>query len=196
MMDASVVPGELGVRSALRSRLLRDHVYQVDTVLIDELGLCRGLVRVDVVVVNGSLHGFEIKSDRDRLRRLSTQAEIYGKVLDQATLVVGDRHLADATDVVPAWWGILRFYPTAHGLRFKTVRHPRKNPHRDSRALVELLWLDEAIALLEGRNAARGVRGKARGIVWDRVCDLYDIDEIASAVRTNLKARARKQFPA
>lgn len=58
------------IRSVLRSRLSFQHAAEADTVVIEELGLCRGQVRVDVSVVNGLLHGYEIKSDRDSLRRL------------------------------------------------------------------------------------------------------------------------------
>jgi hypothetical protein len=61
--------------------------------------------------------------------------------------------------------------------------------------LVELLWFDDAIGLLEGRDVARGVRGKPRRFVWDRVCEHFSVDEIASAVRTQLKARTTAQGP-
>lgn len=196
MIDKDVLLCDTSIRLALRLRLLLKHADEADTVVIEELGLCRGQVRVDVAVVNGLLHGYEIKSDRDCLRRLGVQVEVYGKVLDQATLVVGDRHMLEALAIVPAWWGVLYVHPTATGLRFKTVRRARKNPRRDPRALVELLWLDDAIALLEERNAVRSVRGKPRRIVWDRVCDHFGIDEIAAAVRAKLKARATNQDPA
>ena len=62
--------------------------------------------------------------------------------------------------------------------------------------MVELLWFNDAIALLEERNVARGVRGKPRRIVWDRVCEHFNVDEIAAAVRAQLKARATTQAPA
>lgn len=188
--------GDSAIRASLRSRLLGQHGQNADTVLIEELGLRRGQVRIDIAVVNGLLHGYEIKSDRDSLRRLGTQVDIYGKVLDQATLVVGDRFLAEALDIVPAWWGVLHVRPTPRGMQFRTVRRPRRNPQRDPRVLVELLWSDQAMALLEERNATRGVRGKPRRIVWDRVCDRFDVDEIADAVRARLKARATNQAPA
>jgi hypothetical protein len=193
--DKHVVLYDSGIRPALRAWLLLKHAYESETVLIEELGLCRGQVRVDLAVVNGLLHGYEIKSDRDSLRRLAVQVEIYGKVLDRATLVVGERYLAEASNIVPAWWGVLFVYPTAKGLRFKTVRRARNNPCRDPHSLVELLWLDHAIALLQARNAARGVRGKPRRIVWGRVCSHFGVEEIAAAVRTRLKARATNIDP-
>lgn len=184
---------DISIRLALRSKLLEDHAQEPDTVLLEELGLCRGSVRVDIAVVNGSLSGYEIKSDQDTLRRLATQIEVYGKVLDRATLVVGRRLLTEALDVVPPWWGVLLASRTPNGLRFRTVRRGRKNPRREARALVELLWFEHALALLGQRNAVRGCRGKPRRIVWDKVCDCFDLDEIAEAVRGRLKARATLQ---
>ena len=60
---------------------------------------------------------------------------------------------------VPAWWGVLHARHSASGLRFTRVRRSKKNPNRDPRSLVELLWLDGAIRLLE-HAAVRGMRGK------------------------------------
>jgi hypothetical protein len=184
------------IRPALRSNLLDKHADEADTVIIEELGVCRGRVRVDLAVVNGTLHGYEIKSDRDSLRRLTTQIDFYGRVLDRATLVVVERHLPNALDVLPAWWGVVRVQETPSRQLFKSIRRGRKNPHRDPRALVELLWLEDALALLEERHVARGVRGRPRRFVWDRVCAHFSIDEIAAAVRAQLKARAAPQAPA
>ncbi len=179
------------VRPALRARVRKAHAREPDTVLLDELGVCRGAVRVDLAVVNGLFHGFEIKSDRDTLRRLEGQVGVYNKVLDRATLVAGERHLDDAMAIVPDWWGILRIEGSrSSGPVFKMVRRGRRNPGRDPRALVEMLWADEAIALLEARNLARGVRGKPRNVLWDRVCEHLKLEEIATAVRNHLKATA------
>lgn len=190
------VLGDAEIRSILRSQLLKKHASKSRTVFIEELGLCRGQVRVDLSVVNGLLHGYEIKSDRDSLRRLNAQIELYGKVFDRATIVVGERHLAETLDSVPEWWGVLLARRSTKGLQLKTMRSPRSNPKKDPRALVELLWLDDALAMLEERDAARGYRGKARWMVWDRVCELCSLNEIAKAVRTQLKARATKRVPA
>jgi len=181
------------IRPALRTQILVDYRDEQDNVLIEELGLCRGQVRVDMALVNGHIHGFEIKSDRDSLKRLSGQAEIYNKVFDHMTMVVGKRHMDGVLESLPPWWGVLQVVQGARGIRFKPRRKGRKNPGRDSRTLVELLWLDDAITLLEQRNAARGARGKPRRVVWDRVCECYTLDEIAENVRERLKTRARHQ---
>lgn len=179
------------IRPILRSLLVSSHLDQPDTVLLDEVGICRGQVRIDLAMVNGTIHGYEIKSDRDSLRRLGGQIDLCGRVLDRATLVVGARHLTDAIAMLPFWWGVLRVETTRSGARLKTVRKGRWNPQRDARALVELLWLEDAMALLTRHKLDRGMKGKPRGVVWDHVCSNLEIEVIAAAVRTNLKARVK-----
>lgn len=183
------------IRPVLKGWLRATIAEDDDTVILEELGLCRGQVRLDLAVVNGILHGFEIKSDRDSLIRLAGQADVYSKVLDWATLVVGSRHLVDAMLIVPSWWGVLRVDAGPRGPVIEEFRTGRPNPARDSRALAELLWLQEALVLLEQRGQAVGVRGRPRRLIWDRLCERLETEEIAAAVRTRLKARARTPDP-
>ncbi len=187
--STSIVPDDAALRRVLRIKLEAEHFTETDTVIVDELGLCRGQNRVDVAVVNGSLHGYEIKSDRDTLRRLPAQVEMYGRVLDRVTLVVGEKHLIAATKLVPKWWGVTVAAQRRDQPVLRAVRKGRKNPSRNPRALAELLWLSEAMALLEARGLAVGVRGKPRAAVWDRVCEHLSLDEVAAAVRAALKTR-------
>jgi hypothetical protein len=184
--------GDRAIRTALKPRLIAEQTH-ADTVLFEELGLCRGLVRADIAVVNGSLHGYEIKSDLDSLRRLRNQVDVYSKVLDYATLVVGDRLLDEAVKVIPESWGVLHAHLGAEDLEFKTIRNARQNSGRDPRALAELLWFEEAVALLQKFDALRGVRGKPRRILWDRISERVRIEDIAAAVRDALKSRAIRE---
>jgi len=181
-------PADADIRPALIARIVKDHRHDPTTVVISELGLCRNTVRADLAAVNGIIHGYEIKSDRDSLRRLETQVEVYGRVFDRATLVVGERHLDKATVMVPSWWGVLGISGCAAAPKLKIVRRGRRNPDVDPRSLVELLWLEQAVALLETRELARGVRGKPRWVVWDRICEHFTKAEVAAAVRQHLKS--------
>ena len=187
------VPGDREIRAALLQSLHCAHAGDEDVALLEELGLCRGEVRVDVTVVNGSLHGYEIKSDRDSLRRLARQVAVYSAVLDRATLVVGERHLHDAAELVPSWWEIVLATVAPAGIVLTPVRAGQFNQTRDGRALVELLWLEDALALLAARDAVRGFRRKPRHVVWTRVCEVYNIGEIAAAVRDRLKTRKARR---
>lgn len=179
---------DLDIRPALKARILGEH-RDPATRVISELGLCRGTVRVDLAAVNGLLHGYEIKSDRDSLRRLDRQVEVYGRVFDRATLAVGERHLDAALARLPSWWEVLVVSGEACA-HLTQVRVGATNPGVDARTLVELLWLRDAVALLDTRGLARGVRGKPRWVVWDRVCEHFTLDEIGRAVRAHLKTAA------
>ena len=183
------------VRPALRRYLQRDKLAGPGTLVIEELGLCQGQVRIDLLTVSGVLHGYEIKSNRDRLTRLASQAATYGRVLDRVTLVVGQQHLEAALQLVPEWWGVLLVRASVEGISIDPIRAATKNPDQDPRALVELLWRDEALELLTHHNAAAGVRSKPRPAVWDRVCEVLDVTEIRSAVRFRLKTRRERATP-
>lgn len=94
------------IRSALKQKLFVQYFRDSETLILDEVGIRHGAARIDLVVVNGTLHGFEIKSDRDTLKRLPKQVRIYNPVLDRITLVVGHRHADEAMQIVPEWWGV------------------------------------------------------------------------------------------
>lgn len=98
--------------------------------------------------------------------------------------------------MLPRWWGILLAERLPGGLKIKTIRQAKSNPRRNPQALVELLWLEDALALLEDRGLAGGLRGKPRWVLWERICHQFQINEIAAAVRASLKARTEKRLPA
>ena len=80
------------IRLIVRSLL---HDEADDGRVFEEVGLLQGEARPDFLLVNGSLHGYEIKSDLDTLRRLDNQIRVYSKVLDLVTIVATPRHLPD-----------------------------------------------------------------------------------------------------
>ena len=192
MRNAPPRLAEADIRNELRKYIANLNAAEPDVAVINELGICGGRARADVAVINGELHGYEIKSDRDSLRRLNVQADHYGLVFDRATLVTSVRHVSTALTVLPSWWGVLRIEQWDSSVRLQSVRRSQLNPRRDARSLVELLWLEDAISLLERRNAARGVRGRPRRLVWDRICVHFELDEIAEAVRHQLKTKRAK----
>lgn len=141
------------VREALRHKVLAEHTRDPDTLVIDELGVAHGSARVDIAVVNGRLHGYEIKSDADTLLRLPNQALAYSAVFDRVTIVAGSKHADHLEAVVPAWWGIKIATKGPRGaVNFAERRAPRRNPSIAPLELAQLLWRDEALAILEART--------------------------------------------
>ena len=176
------------VRSLLKRHLAGSHVG--DTVILDELGLCQGDVRVDVAAVNGGLSGFEIKSPADTLARWPKQQRVYSKVVDRAWLVAPERTLEAAQ--APGWWGLMRLVETPHQLGLRVIRDAMPNPNPDPYAIACLLWRDEAIDALAEFRLDRGVRTKGRSVIWQRLADTLPLDDLRRAVRAALKVRPQR----
>lgn len=94
------------IRRALANRLASVHALEPDTAFLSEFGVEGGSARIDVAVVNCIIHGYELKSDCDTLLRLSHQSDSFGRVCDCLTLVVGEKYVRRAADMLPDWWGI------------------------------------------------------------------------------------------
>ncbi|MFY2764644.1 hypothetical protein [Arenimonas sp. MALMAid1274] len=65
------------------------------TVIANELPLGDTGVRADLVLQGRNFVGVEIKSNRDRLTRLSRQLPVYRSYFDKTMLVIGADHLTD-----------------------------------------------------------------------------------------------------
>lgn len=182
---------DIDIRRSLRSEMQRLHAGDPGTLILDELALCQGTARVDIAVVNGVIHGYEIKSEHDTLARLSGQADVYSRALDFVTIVTGATYAARIAPLIPAWWGIYRAETIDGEVRLNPVREARDNPQQDAFAVAQLLWRDEALAILEEHSLADGVRSKPRRVLWQRLAKDLTPDVLGSAVRDRLKRRER-----
>jgi hypothetical protein len=177
------------IRLALDTLLRARYVREPETIIRHEVGLCEGKRRIDVIVVNSELCGYEIKSDEDTLKRLLGQAETYGQVLDRATLVTTGRHTDHALAMLPNWWGII-VARTEHGhICLDSVREPALNSQHIALSLAQLLWREEALEELRLRNKSRGLSNKARYYLWVALTNALSLDELRSVVCARLKAR-------
>jgi len=181
------------IRQVLRQQLDRNFKNDDATFIIEELGLCRGTVRVDIAVVNGALKGYEIKSDRDTLTRLSAQAATYSRIFDTMTVVVAERHLSMAQALVPVWWGIqMAVAPDASTpLLITPIRHEIANPSVDPGSLVQLLWRDEVLVLLEQVGASSSLKSKPRRVLWEALARTVPLSKLQDMVRACLRSRSR-----
>lgn len=171
------------IRESLITLLTEECAAFPDHRIIPELGLWHGAARIDVAVVNGVLHGFEIKSDRDTLSRLPEQMQAYNAIFDQVTLVVGSKHFVDAFKMVPEWWGIKTAHVSEDGLvSFNTIRRPTNNPKQDDVSIARLLWRREALDLLESLGKADGVRSKPREAVYERLVASLELEPLKKHV--------------
>lgn len=181
---------DLDVRGALHKQIQRQHKDDADTLVLDELGVCQGAARVDVAVINGRMHGYEIKSAKDNLNRLPQQIEYYSSVFDRVTLVVSDNHMEEAISLIPGWWGVKKATMGPRGgIRLREIRRCKSNPSADPYSIAQLLWKDEALDALSRIGLAKGLKSKPRSAAWKALSESLPIDELRELTRVTLKAR-------
>lgn len=165
--------------------------------VFEELGVSHGRARIDIAVINGVMHGYEIKSDKDTLSRLFDQMHEYNEVFDKITLVVGQRHLLDAIHRIPEWWGItLAKIDAEQQVVFFTIRDAKQN--EDDRVLVSMarmLWRAQALRILEEKDAADGVRSKSRHVIHEKIAEVFkdDPNTLREHIMTALFSRGNQQ---
>lgn len=185
------------MRALVLKTVLADHAKDANARIVEELGLEHGSCRVDIAVVNGFLHGFELKSDADNLLRLPKQIEAYSRSMDRATLVVGQEHLAAAEVMLPAWWGIKVVYPSINGkLKLETHRRLRNNPSPSLFHMAHLMWRTEVEAVLRGSGASSKELSVNRAGLYQLFVDSMQPSDVRRNVREALKCRKNWRHPA
>lgn len=178
------------VRAAVLRKVLADHIADPDVLVLEELGLEHGTCRVDIAVVNGSIHGYELKSDSDTLARLPQQIAVYSRALDKATLVVGERHLEHAATFLPEWWGIKVTHSGPRGaVHVSTERSARFNPDVSSFHAAHLLWRDEAVSILEAAGAIKKDLKGSRTQLYALLAQTLSLPQLRFEIRGALKRR-------
>lgn len=185
-----MVTRDSDVRAALMKSVIGDHLANPDTLVVEELGLNRGSCRVDVAVVNGLLHGYEIKSDADNLTRLPSQVASYSAVLDKATLVVGVSHVERALPLIPDWWGVRTVKRGARGaVLIEPLRPARMNDGVEAAALALLLWRDELVEALTPLCSEKSKLRAPRAQLAQTLADILPLKQLRPLVREQVKRR-------
>jgi hypothetical protein len=165
------------------------------SLVVDELGIMEGKYRIDVAVMNGRLHGYEIKSAADNLERLPNQQDCYSKLFDHMTLVADERHVAEAVRIIPPWWGLIAVSMRDGRPYLNEIWPSRLNLKVDKLVVCQLLWREEALEILHSLGLDFGVRTKSRRLMWKRLADTLTLDQLRKLVYAKLKSRSNWRMP-
>lgn len=184
---------ESAVRHLLRHELLATASEPSEAVY--EFWVPTTNARADVAVIGARIDGFEIKTERDTLKRLPRQAEAYTRLFDRCHAVLARQHVDNAIKMLPPWWGVL-VIATDGGPNFVRVREGDPNQGVDPETLVRLLWRDEAYAALCGLGVSPDPRA-GRFRLWELLLSLLDLEALKLVVRKALLHRdpARARIP-
>lgn len=184
---------EKEIRDALRGHVLAGTSGARETV--DEFWVPCSNERADMALIGQFLDGFEIKTERDTLRRLPRQALAYGRLFDHCTLVIAEKHSERAVAMLPSWWGITIVCVNG-SVTFIAARRPKPNPAVDPETLVRLLWRDEVMTALL-RLGHEPDQRRSRSSLWDELVDTTTLAQLRAIVRRALLSRdpARARIP-
>lgn len=178
------------IRKAFKTQFLKRYIEDNNTLVIDEFALGLGSARIDIGIINGTLNGYEIKSDNDTLKRLQNQRNVYNSIFDYVTLIVGYKHAFNAFKIIPEWWGVKLAHIDKKGIvHISNARSKKKNPSNDILSIAKLLWRNEALGILEEIGFSRGFRSKTRDIICEHLVQVADRGYIHQKVCEKLKLR-------
>lgn len=175
------------IRAALIDSLRKE---DPTAVIVEELPLLRGRGRADLAFINGSLCGYEIKSEHDSLVRLGTQTDQYQSAFEFVTLVVTRKHLKSARNRVPSSWGLILAERATDGcVRLTQKRTAKKNNATDPKVLVRLLWKQECLRILKRVGVPVSAQ-TAVIMLWEQL-ETLPRRTLCDQVRLALKARQK-----
>ncbi len=179
---------DMDIRNALIVKIEEEN-RRTNFKLLEEFQICDGFSRADVAVANGKFIGYEIKSDADKLVRLSTQISSYDKTFDYVNIVVGRKLFKNVKEIIPDHWGIVLVENNQHNsVVFKLERSASFNMNVDKRALLDLLWREELVRFLSVHGF-----GSLSKLSKRRLRDLieknFELDLIKEYTRESIKLR-------
>ncbi|WP_168189770.1 sce7726 family protein [Herbaspirillum sp. VT-16-41] len=142
---------EQDIKAAVIDKLFAK-LQRHDAVLINEMSVGNAERRADIVIANGHLEAFEIKSDLDSLKRLDGQLAVYLKRFDKVTLVLSSKFIDYALENTPSQVGIWE----AEELRSDSVQLKIRRPGKikeisDKKLLCDFLLKSELTLLLKNK---------------------------------------------
>lgn len=178
------------IRHAFHRTILKSAHDDADTFVVDELGLKNGEIRADIAVLNGTLVGYEIKTERDTLSRLNSQIVAYNEVFDKSFLIVSDNHLIQAIHTIPEWWGIYRIKKSTEGKYFfSCYRSARLNKTQNTYTLAQLLWKNEAIEVANMLLRKNTTRNLPKRELYDLISGICSKKKLSKIIIQYLKQR-------
>jgi len=142
---------EIQIKALLKAKLAASQ-HGHDAAFVSELFIDDFARRADLVMANGKLSAFEIKSDRDTLDRLDGQLETYLRLFEQVTVVCAERHQAGVEKRVPDGVGV---WVLAMDGSLKILRKAKTQRQTSHHSWLSFLPVDELRNLLAQHGLQR-----------------------------------------
>lgn len=179
---------DLDIRLHIKDSLLKHYYEDTHSKVVRELSLPIAKARIDVAVINGHLHGYEIKSASDTLTRLPNQMIAYQKVFDYVSVITEEKYAKKIQMQVPDWVGIYVCTDTPGMDGIVIYQEANFNEHKEGFHVAKLLWKEELIEVLQ-ENKIAFRKSDRTWLLCDLLASSMDIEYLSLAVREKLKKR-------
>jgi len=156
--------------------------------VINELDI-NGAVADIAVIDKDYFCGYEIKSDRDTLKRLPGQIQIYNYVFDKITIVVGKSKALKVSGIIPEFWGLIVARNEDNGIILTEIREPKLNKNINKHWLAKKLWRSDIVDILKGLNLYKGKSGFYKHALLEILMEKISLNELRSYIRNILTNR-------
>lgn len=179
---------EARLKAAVIDRLISSKIFDANSVLVSELTVANWAHRTDIVLANGKLWGFELKSERDSLSRLPTQIEAFSQHFEKFVVVVADKFEARAEKLVRNVSGTGLWIATESGTLIEKIR-PSARPMAPAVA-ISLMTVKELRKFLVA-NGFKDLKQNRRAALIKLAFELPP-EALADGARTAIKERFRQ----
>lgn len=173
------------IRELLLQHLAKKRGYRHHSIF-EEVPVAGGLARADLVVTGEAIECFEIKSERDSLKRLQEQGYYYQKAFEKVTLVLASKHVAAAQLIAPEWWGIIEVNESGE---LKRRKAGKKNPSLDGFGMLSLLNSAEVRSGLKLQLAMQGLSRMTSQELKKTATDNLTVKDIRNLVQHIFESR-------
>ncbi|GAA2033744.1 hypothetical protein GCM10009720_12840 [Yaniella flava] len=133
-------------RSAIVQKILLGRHSLNTSTLLNEFRI--GKSRVDLAILNGKSTAYEIKSDRDSLKRINSQLDDYAKFFEEVYVVTSENRQNEVIASIPESTGLL-ILTSASKPALRTIRKSQNHTSQnDPEIISDSLRLSEAKELL------------------------------------------------
>jgi len=194
MLGKNQILGPNDIRIALRNWVHDKFELKQNDILIDELGFRNKdlestvdhTFRADLALANGRLVGFEIKSQKDNLKRWSSQMTAYTNVFDEIWLCSHGKHLHQALNITEKHIGVLVVDDTGS---ITVVRYAAENHKLNFYDLSGLLWKEELMEFALLNNIMEVKSRMTKNEIRDVMEEKSNLNQLKPYVLKKLKAR-------
>ncbi|SFP29601.1 hypothetical protein SAMN03159489_00755 [Pseudomonas sp. NFPP07] len=185
---SSDISAEALLKAAVIDRLINSGVLDENSVLVSELTVDNWTHRTDIVLANGRLWGFELKSERDSLARLPAQIESFSRHFEKFVLVVAKKFEKRALELIENVNGVGLWIASDNGEITEKIRPRAQSISPD--ASISLITVTELRRLL----TANGIKHQKanRRIELVELAKKLPTKILADGARTAIKTRFKE----